>query len=293
MKNVRNEADLVYLTGDPMIGKLDFVIVGPQRTGTSWLDRALRTHPDIALPSLTKETFAFDSEKATDTSKYFQRYFANAEPTQKAGEVGPTYFHNPVARARLRAEFPRLKIIILLRNPVARTYSLFRHEVAKGRSPDDLYRAIEQNPEIIESGRYAKHVPAWQRDFGEDNVLLLRFEDIESRGEHLITDVQSFFGVIPRPLDPKLLEKYGFGVVPRIQILATLAARLARILRQAGLDRLVEIAKRMGLKPLFFRGGDASKLDMTEEQRAFLEKVHADDITFLANSDRNLYERKH
>lgn len=275
-----------------MIKKLDFIVVGPQRTGSSWLDRALRTHPDLALPEFTKETFAFNSEKEVDIRRYFERYFAHAEGTQKAGEVGPTYFHSPQARAHLKTEFPFVKVIILLRNPVERTYSLFRHEVAKGRSPDDLFRAVFDNPDIVESGRYNKYVADWQRDFGPDNVLLLRFDDIESRGSALLSDVHKFIGVKLRPLDPELLEKHGAGVVARVQILATLAARLARFLRKVRLDRTVEIAKRMGLKPLFFTGDDAVQLDISDAQRVFLEQEHADDIRFIAKVYRESLKGK-
>ncbi|WP_157132297.1 sulfotransferase [Roseobacter sp. AzwK-3b] len=275
-----------------MINRLDFVVVGPQRTGSSWLDRALRTHPKVALPAFTKETFAFDSETEIDLHTYFQRYFSNAESGQKVGEIGPTYFHNPRARDRLRTNFPDLKIIILLRDPVERTYSLFRHEVAKGRSPDDLFRAIEQNPEIVESGRYAKHVVDWQRDFGNDRVQLLWFDDIEARGAQMVMDVHEFIGVSRRQLNPEILDKYGSGVVPRFQLLATMAARTARFFRSAGMDRVVEGAKRIGLKPLFFQGGDTSKLALSQAHREYLEQVHADDIRFILEQKRTFHGGK-
>lgn len=269
-----------------MKNKLDFVIVGPQRTGSSWLDRALRDHPGIAMPKLSKETFFFDDPDKGALADYFDRYFADISADCKAGEAGPTYFHNPAARDRLRKAFPELKIIILLRDPVERTFSLFRHEVAKGRSEDDLAQAIAANPEIIESGRYATHIPLCHAEFGQKNVLLVNFKDIEGRPEELIREIQRFIGVPERSLSPDLLEKYGAGHIPRVQKIATMAAAASRGLRRAGFDRIVEWAKSLGLKDRIFAGGDASRMEISDDDRRILEKAHAEDIDYIRQLEK-------
>jgi hypothetical protein len=269
-----------------MKNKLDFVIVGPQRTGSSWLDRALRDHPDIAMPNLSKETFFFDDPANGSLTDYFNRYFADASAELQAGEAGPTYFQNAAARDRLGDAFSDLKIIILIRDPVERTFSLFRHEVAKGRSEDDLVQAMAGNPEIVESGRYAKHIPAWFDAFGEKNILLVNFEDIERRPDELVKGIQRFIGVSEQSLSPDLFDKYGAARIPRVQTIATLAAAASRGLRRAGFDRIVELAKSLGLKDKIFSGGDASRLKISDDYRRILEKAHAEDINYVRQLKR-------
>ncbi|MBX3504007.1 MAG: sulfotransferase [Parvibaculum sp.] len=263
------------------MNRLSFVVVGPQRTGSSWLDKALRVHPGLLLPKFTKETFFFDQRTHEDpAAAYFARYFPDAAPGQLLGEVGPTYFHCAAARRRLKELFPDLRIVILVREPAARTFSLFRHEVAKGRSPDDLQQAIDLNPEIVESGRYALHCKAWQDDFGSENVLLLDNDRIATDPEGAIAAVFDFLGAGRVPLPEERREKFGEGKVPRFRFLAKTATALALAMRRAGLDRLVEAGKAMGLKKVF-DGGDLTRLHASPDERALLERIHAEDCAFF------------
>lgn len=260
--------------------RLTFVVAGPQRTGTSWLDMALRTHPALQLPRLTKETFYFDRDYSPDLAQYFQRYFPEVEDGRLLGEVSPTYFHDTAARARLRDAFPDLRVVILVRDPIERTYSLFRHEVAKGRSPDDLVRAIEANPAIVESGRYATHCPLWMATFGERNVLLIDNRQIASAPDSVMHTLCSFLDIAPRTLPEALKVPIGEGQVPRFPRLAKVAAAAALALRRQHMDRVVEWAKALGLKRVY-RGGDLRRLTMSDAERSLLSSVHAADVDFF------------
>jgi hypothetical protein len=265
--------------------KLHFIVAGPQRTASSWLDRALRTHPQIRLPNLTKETFFFEKQATNSVACYFDRYFPNAPDECLLGEVAPTYFHNRQARTKLKELFPQLRIIILLRNPVERAFSLFRHEVAKGRSPDDLVQAIRLNPTIIESGRYATLCPEWQTTFGPSNVLLVNNAQIKFRPQQIVNKVYQFLGTSSETLPAPLQGKYGEGKVPRLQALARMAALVACRLRAAGFDRVAETGKALGLK-VVYSGGDQSKLNATQEQREHLSALLAPDIVFVETMGR-------
>jgi len=117
--------------------RLDFVSVGPQRTGTSWLHRYLRLHPMLAFPLHVKETKFFDArfEKGFD---WYWKHFGDPSQNTKRGEIAPTYFHSAEALARL-SKFEGLRVVIHLRDPIARTWSLFRHHRNKGRVPNDYF----------------------------------------------------------------------------------------------------------------------------------------------------------
>ena len=82
-----------------------FFIVGPPRTGTSWLHEILSGH--VALPEPTKETRFFDNHFHRGL-EWYVHHFPRLAPGRHVGEVAPTYFASAPARI-LRARFPRIQ----------------------------------------------------------------------------------------------------------------------------------------------------------------------------------------
>lgn len=258
---------------------VSFLAVGPQRTASSWLDRALRSNPELSLPANVKETFFFDEH----FSRGFEWYFGLFDQPRDgviSGEVGSTYFDSADVRQRIQEHNPNARIIIMVRNPVSRAFSSFGHEFAKGRVNDSFFDAVENKPHIIQSGRYSIHAPAWESTFGDQNVLYLVQEDIEADPQSQMNKVCRFLGTEPVPLEAELQKRYGQGTVPRSPKLAAMAARTASTLRAAGLHRVVEAGKRLGLKKVY-SGGSADTLALSRSILDFLLKEYEPDIAFL------------
>lgn len=194
---------------------ISYVVVGPQRTASSWLDRVLRTHPHLSLPADVKETFFFDRYYDRGYSWYYG-LFDNGKEAKYSGEVGPTYFESTVALGRILSHNPEIKVIVLIRNPVARSFSSFAHEYAKGRSPQDFFEAIRTQPRIIDAGRYGCLAPAWEKAVKEGNLLYLVQEDIESNPQEQVDKVCRFLGVMTMGLDETLSGRYGQGLRPQV-----------------------------------------------------------------------------
>jgi hypothetical protein len=260
------------------VNLLDFIFVGPQRTASSWLDRALRSHPEIELPSLTKETFYFDTNFERGPA-WYQGHFPSASHRCLRGEIGPTYFHNDVARRRISERAPTVKVIIGIRDPIERTFSLLRHEHAKGRI-DDLETGLEAEPWIAESGRYAEHIPAWEATFGTERILYFWQSDTADDPERAYAEVCDFLGVAEHALPADSAEKFGVGMVPRFRAAARVAAFSARRLRALGLHRVVELGKKAGLRKVY-NGGDPAEAMLSESLADKLRAVHAEDVEFL------------
>ena len=139
---------------------LNFVCVGPQRTGSTWLHQHLTQHPAICFPQDVKETMFFDRYYEKGLS-WYTAHFTHRGEKQLCGEIAPTYFDVDVVPTRLHQLNPECRIIINLRNPVSRTLSLYRHHLSKGRVRGSFEEAVLQMPRIIDSGKYALHIPRW------------------------------------------------------------------------------------------------------------------------------------
>ncbi len=115
--------------------KLTFIISGVQKGGTTALYYFLREHPRLFLPE-TKELHFFDNERvdwsAPDYDGLYHAHFAEAPAGAVCGEATPIYAFWPPAMQRMCAYNPRMKIILSLRDPVARAYSQWRMETVRG-----------------------------------------------------------------------------------------------------------------------------------------------------------------
>ena len=122
--------------------RVDFVIGGTQKGGTSALDSFLRQHPEICMPETRKELHFFDRE-ADDTD--YKKYHANFKPKQQRviGEASPIYMYWETAPYRIWKYNPKMKWILALRNPVERAFSAYKHEYARGFEWETFEQALK------------------------------------------------------------------------------------------------------------------------------------------------------
>ncbi len=245
----------------------DFIVVGPPRTGTTWLDRVLRGH--VGLPAEVKETqfFVWNFELGI---QWYGKFFRHCDPAKLVGEIAPTYFDKHYARERIAAVIPSCKIVCSLRDPVERLYSQYKtwHRSGLVRGPFD-YDLLRRK--LGADGGYAFNVKAWQEVCGVENVLVQLYEDLKSSGQSYIDVLCSFIGV-PR-IDLAKTESGGRKVNPSEQSPRSLAlARFGEGLRtwatrhpRLGLARHLEAET--PLWRLFFAGGpDYPPLDSEIEK---------------------------
>jgi len=188
--------------------RVDFVIGGTQKGGTSALDSFLRQHPEICMPETRKELHFFDRE-ADDTD--YKKYHANFKPKQQRviGEASPIYMYWETAPYRIWKYNPKMKWILALRNPVERTLSAWNMETKRGKEKLSFADAIEKEPErcrealplqhrvysYTDRGFYAHQVRRLFNIFGKDNCLVLLNEELRNDHKKTLRRVFEFLGV--------------------------------------------------------------------------------------------------
>ena len=257
---------------------LDFLCVGPQRTATSWLHRYLKPHPGVWLPARVKETMFFDEHYDKGLAWYYA-HFEGCDESRLRGEVAPTYFDSNQALERVRG-FDGMRVVILVRDPIERTYSLFRHHRTKGRVADDYFTAVRAMPRIETSGRYAEHCPKWEDAFGTDNCLYLTQQRVQDEPQAEFDRLCTFLSIDPLPLPEEASAPFGATTKPPNSTVAKFGARLSTAMRSRGLHGPIELAKKMGVRSLVFgkpAGDEAISPDVLEH----LKKLHKPDLTYL------------
>ncbi len=211
-------------------GLPDFLIIGAQKSGTSSLHRYLIGHPGILQPK-RKEVHFFDFQYHHGLSWYQQRFAASSPPHSLTFEASPYYIFHPHAARRIRQAIPHARLIVLLRNPVDRAYSHYRHEVklkyeslpfeeALEREQertggeierilqDDGYRSIShQHFSYLARGRYAEQLAHWFNYFDREQFLIMRSDDFFANTGREFRRITDFVGL--PPWEPAEFVKYG------------------------------------------------------------------------------------
>ncbi len=189
--------------------RVDFVIGGTQKGGTSALDSFLRQHPEICMPETRKELHFFDRE-ADDTD--YKKYHANFKPTPQhrvIGEASPIYMYWETAPYRIWKYNPKMKWILVLRNPVARAFSAWNMETKRSKEKLSFAEAIDKESKrsrealplqhrvfsYIDRGFYAHQVRRLFNIFGKGNCLVLLNEELRNDHKKTLRRVFDFLGV--------------------------------------------------------------------------------------------------
>jgi hypothetical protein len=252
-------------------GKLpDFLVVGPQKAGTSWIHRYFTIRGDVCLPRNVKETAFFD--RFYDRGiPWYGGHFRNQKSYRRTGEVASTYFHDAHAPARILDELGPIPLIITLRDPACRAFSLYLHLRRYGQTQLDFREAVRCFPVLLNSCRYATLVKRWIGTFGRDNLLILQQEHLANSPEAFASPIVQFLGLPEVELDPSLYQQINAAAVPPSFWLARISHWLADTTRAYGLYRTVAVAKALGLKPLIFgRPGSKPLPALTDEDRDWM-----------------------
>jgi Sulfotransferase domain len=234
-----------------------FFIVGPPRTGTSWLHDVLSGY--ALLPEPTKETRFFDVHFHRGLNWYLS-HFPACMNDKRIGEVAPTYFASVVARERIRRMIPEARVVCVFRNPLQRVLSLYRVKRAYGMIPWTFEQAIVRDPELKASGMYATNLKAWRSAFGADRVLATVYDDLRDHPQRYLDTMLEFIGAPQIRLTQSQIKRvHGSDSMthPRNYYWTRSATVMAEWFKARRFDALVASIRKSPLRRLFLGGGAA------------------------------------
>jgi len=137
------------------------------------------------------------------------------------GEASPYYLFHPLAAERAARLVPKVKIIVLLRNPVDRAFSHYRERRSKGvetmtfeealdaeplrlageaerlRADPNYYSFCHEHLSYVSQSLYCRPLGAWLDRFPRSSVLVLRSEDLFEDSASVLQRTLRFLGVDP------------------------------------------------------------------------------------------------
>jgi len=202
-----------------------FVIAGAPKAGTTALHAALATHPALYLSPVKEPKYYLtdgrppprggqrgpgDAHSAQEWIWRREEYLAlfdGAPAGAVRGESTPFYLYDRAAQARLAADVPAVKVVVVVRDPVDRAYSNWAHLRADGLEPEaDFAAAVALEEQRIADGwapfwhyrglgRYGEQLRELYRHVPREQVFLLRYRQLVDTPRETLDRVSGFLGV--------------------------------------------------------------------------------------------------
>lgn len=192
----------------------NFLVVGPPRTGTTWLYNMLKQIPDVYVPK--KKQIHFFDKYYSMGMEWYQSNFSMASSKDIVGELTPDYVTNPEALSRIANDLPGVKVVLIFRDPVDRALSHYRVRsrlgVYEGKSFSEVF---EKDDYLLKNSLYGVHMSHLIDKFPVQDILVINYKYISNSPGRVIEAVQEFLGSGRVDIPIAILNKeYGKSLSP-------------------------------------------------------------------------------
>ena len=225
-------------------GERLFLFLGPDKTGSTYVDGLLREHPLVDSPT-AKDLFFFNRNYALGIQWYYGQF---SNDGRLKAEVCHDYLFSATAAERIGALPLSMSYGVGARNPYERAISAYHFMRFQGRMNLEFETALWQCDELLGHGDFSTHLPRWQKAAGDSDLFILDFDELKESPSAYANHLFSSLGLphldqIPRIERNPAREPNMPGLIMRRGRL------LAEALRRRGLtaaaDRLKKTAHRI------------------------------------------------
>lgn len=205
---------------------VDFLGIGVQKGGTTWLYHQLARHPQVAFPS-GKEIHFWNRAGG----RHAEQWLALLEPPSRtdpagrpirSGEITPAYASLPPETIQaVRTACPDVRLFISFRNPLERAWSaavmaLVRAQMLAHEASDQWFIDHFRSAASRRAGDYAAILERWWRVFPAAQLLTLLRDDIESRPLETLESLAAHLAIDPAEFRTRSAAELREHVVPKV-----------------------------------------------------------------------------
>lgn len=182
---------------------VEAVILGVQKCGTTTLANWLSQHPGVSFCSQKEPDFFSKNENWKERlAEYHLLYSSNDEEQSKklwieASTSYSWFLEFPEVADRLFEYNPNLKFIYIVREPISRIVSHYKHNFLKGHTRKVFSKAVIEEPEFLAHSSYETQIRPFLKKFKVENFLFLQFEDLILREEDVLNSIFDFLDLEP------------------------------------------------------------------------------------------------
>src|SRR5437867_3256530 len=196
------------------IQRLDFILAGAQKSGTTALHYFLSKHPDITMGD-QQEIHFFDNDALFASEPDYEqlhKHYRLLPVSTIAGDCTPSYIYHEPAAERIWKYNPKIKLLIILRNPVDRAFAHWNMQRFRGREPLDFFDAVrEEQTRIagapptearrfayVDRGFYSRQLARFVKFFPREQLNVVKLEEFRDKKSETLDAIFRFLGLEPK-----------------------------------------------------------------------------------------------
>lgn len=272
----------------------EFMLIGASKCATSSIIEWLRRHPSVFVTQPKEPGFFNRDEVFAKGLDWYYELYRDAKPGQVRGEGSNLYTAAamyPETVGRVKRACPHLRLVYVVRDPIARIRSLWiqiRAQAGGDHVDADINKAIyRQYDTLIDTSLYYRQLQIYLRHYNRTDVHIALYEEFRSDPLSVMKAICKHIGVDPDELPSEVLHVNPSG---QKTLVSPWLGRLRRWPASRTIRRLMpEGMKAIGrsLLPRVQVGDRRSTL--TAESRSQIAKWVSDDSTRMLD----LLDRPH
>ena len=261
----------------------NFLIIGAMKAGTTTVYEDLRAAPEVYFPPEKEPNDLVDPLIASaGRLERYSKKFAGSKGADVIGEASTAYTKRPlyegVARRAVDVLGGDLRILYMVREPIARMVSQYHHEVGAGRAKDSINSVLLADPTYVAFSRYAYQLEPWQKVLPSNQILVMSFERYVADKTSELSRIHAFLGLNP-PITFDEVHRNASSsksVVPEKGVWRSVMRSQAY---QYGLKRLLSTSTREAIKRIVLPKAPRAIESLTDDtRRELMSRLSVDDV---------------
>jgi tetratricopeptide (TPR) repeat protein len=268
----------------------DFIVIGAPRCGTTSLYVYLQQHPQFLSPTKKEiHFFTYHFQKGID---WYLAHFPCLADGQEffTGEATATYLYDLNAAQRIAQTFPKVKLIVLLRNPVDRAASWHHYKVKIGMETRTLDQALEDDIRELETitleqrynsnlvisnnllgGFYIDYLQEWIKIFSKKQFLIIESENFYENTEKVMCEVFNFLELPNHPGNKQKLYAH-FNAADYEKISKNTRDRIDKIFLDSNNELEQLLGKKLNWNTIYMRDNQEANIQKIEQVQKYIEQ---------------------
>jgi len=205
----------------------NFIVIGGQKCATTWLFKLMVQHPQIYIPKCKEVNFYNKTFNYGKGIEWYRNQYVGYGGERAIGECTPNYLwttsdpedltesnRTENIPALVQQDYPNMRLIAVLREPVDRAISAFYHHLrARYFPPNTHILDVCTKRGILSMGYYDTDLRNWFRYFPRNQFLILFYDDVKKNPFQVIKQIFRFLEVdtnfVPQHINSRYNIRYG------------------------------------------------------------------------------------
>ena len=267
----------------------NFLCIGAQRCATTWLYECMRNHPEIYLPEIKEINFFSDINGSNylNGMEWYESHFNKVKQEKAIGEITPEYLLDKNAPKRIYEILGRIKLIVIVRNPINRIISSYGRWIREN-GEINIEEYINNNVDYcVDRGYYYRLIFRFKKYFSSKDIIITVYEDIQKNPKDFLGRIYYFLNVEPAFNNSIINSRFNIGINERGFFLNSIVRLRNIAYKSNSLSKIIKSIERTKVGNAFmknFLGLYRSKENMVSiEMENRLTQLYKKDITHLSN----------